>query len=83
MDGRAHRTFRVRVNIERMRRNLSLQDGGVAYTPLDVSALLSDAGARREPDGWWLIPQAALTVVDPSEVYDIQDVTDDAFSRRS
>jgi hypothetical protein len=61
------RRFIVQIHVERVRQALSGADG-IAWTADEVVAWLSNAGFSRVDDTTWLVSEADLGQVDPSEV---------------
>lgn len=61
------RRFRVRIDLERLRRSLSREDGALKSLE-QVLAFLRDAGFQPQPDGSWIVREADLGHLRPEEV---------------
>jgi hypothetical protein len=67
--------LRVKLNLAAIVDHLSREEGR-AHNRDDVLAWLSDAGFTRGDDDWWIVSEADLGQVEPTEVTQIEPLKD-------
>lgn len=72
------RIFKITINLERLRENLSRQEGR-PLSEAEVLQWLEDAGCRRS-DAHWEVHEADLGQLDPGEVISAEVVGEDDAS---
>jgi hypothetical protein len=65
------RRFRVKLDVPRIVDHLAREEGR-AFTQDEVFAWLRDAGFARDQGDWWIVSEADLGHLDPSEVLEIE-----------
>ena len=63
--------FRIRIDLAALQAHLSAEDK-CEHTAQDVRQLLLDSGFVPTAAGWWIVHEAKLGVVEPSEVLEAE-----------
>ena len=65
--------LRVRIDRSRLHKNMSKQEGRVLNAE-ELNKWLEEAGFTHDEDDYWIVTEADLGHLDPSEVMSVEDV---------